>query len=179
MRVAGVTVSVPLDVRDGVIGIGGAAGGDCVEADTAGRCGGRAEGGLGVEAGRSVAVDEARVTGRQGRQRCAVDLGLVVGGDRQRRRGDGQRPGDVADAVVGVDRAAGGDGVGAAGDMAGGGGRRRQRGLGRQAGRRVAIDEAGVAGRERRQCRAVDLGLVVGRDRQRRGGDGEGSRPHS
>ena len=139
----------------------------------------RGERRLSGQAGRGVAVDEARVTGRQRRQRRAVDLGLVVGGDRQRRRGDGQGPGDVADRVVAVDRAAGGDGVGAARDVAAGGGRRGQRGLGRQAGRGVAVDEARVAGRQRRQRRAVDLGLVVGRDRQRRRGDGQASRRRS
>ena len=89
-----------------------------------------------------VAVDEAGVAGGQRRQRRAVDLGLVVGRDRQRRRGDGQGAGDVADRVIGVDRAAGGDRVGAARDVAAGGGRGAERGLGGQAGRGVAVDEA-------------------------------------
>ena len=40
-----------------------------------------------------------------------------------------------------------------------------------QAGGGVAVDEAAVAGRQRRQRRAIDLGLVVGGDRQWRGED--------
>ena len=43
--------------------------------------------------------------GRERRQRRAVDLGLVVGRDRQRRGGDGQAARDIADRVVAVDRA--------------------------------------------------------------------------
>ena len=43
------------------------------------------------------------IAGGEGRQGGAVDLGLVVGGDRQRRRGDGEVAGHIADRVVAVD----------------------------------------------------------------------------
>ena len=119
---------------------------------------------LSREAGGGVAIDEAAVAGRESRQGSAVDLGLVVGGDHQRHRGDGESSGHVADAVVGVDRAAGGDAVGVARNVAAGRGRCRQCRLSGEAGRGVAIDEARVARREGRQRGAVDLGLVDGRD---------------
>ena len=48
------------------------------------------------------------------------------------------------------------------------GGGRAQRGRGGQAGRRVVIDEATVAGRQRGHRRTVNLALVVGGDRQSR-----------
>ena len=130
-----------------------------------------------AEGGRGVAVDQPGVSHRQGRQCRAVDHGLVVGGDRQRGRGDGQSPGHVADAVVRIDRPAGRDAVGIAAGMAAGGGRggdrrRRVRGAA-EGGRGVAVDQPGVSHRQGRQCRAVDLGLIVGGDRQWRRGDGQ------
>src|SRR5208283_3876160 len=130
--------------------------------DMAGGRGRGAQRGQGGQAGRAVAIDKATVTGRQRRQRRAVNLGLVVGRDGQGRRNDAQRAGHVADGVVGVGGARGGDGVGA--EVAAGGRRRRQRRLGRHAVDGVAVDEAAVTGRQRRQRRAVNLGLVVGRD---------------
>src|SRR5208282_3289356 len=55
----------------------------------------------GGEAGSGVAVDEAAIAGRQRRQRGTVDLRLVVGGDRQRRRRDVDLDGCRNDVVVG------------------------------------------------------------------------------
>ena len=118
------------------------------------------------QAGRGVAVDKAAVAGRQAGQCRAISLGLVVGRDRQGDRRYRERTGNVADRVVRVHGAAGGDAVRPAGNRTcrrGRGAERRQRG---QAGRRIAVDKAAVAGRQAGQCRAVSLGLVVGRDRQ-------------
>src|SRR5919204_431295 len=117
---------------------------------------------LGGQAGGAVAVDEAAVADGQGRQRCSVDLGLVVGGDRQARRCHLQRSRDIADRVVGVGGAGRGDRVAA--DVRGRGGGGRDRRLRGQAGRRVAVDEAAVADGQGGQRRAVQLRLVVGAD---------------
>ena len=78
---------------------------------------------------------------------------------------DRQRAGDIADRVVGVDRAAGGDRVGA--DRARGRRRRGDGRQGRQVGRGVAVDEPRVTDRQRRVGLSVDFGLVIGRDGQR------------
>src|SRR5208337_2241432 len=64
---------------------------------------------LGGEAGGSVAVHQPGVRRGQRRQCGVDDHVLVVGGDGQCRRGDGQGPAHVADVVVGIDRATGGD----------------------------------------------------------------------
>src|SRR6267143_3746317 len=149
----------------------------------AGRGGGGGDGGRGVGRRRksawSVAIDEAQVSNSQCRQGSSVDLGLVVRDDHQRRRGHGQRAGGVADRVVGIGGARGGDGVRAAGDVAGGGGgggdARRCVGQAGEGGRSVAVDQAGVAYCQRRQRSAVDLGLLVSGDGQRRRGDGQGA----
>jgi hypothetical protein len=58
--------------------------------------GGRRGGGERRDRGQiagGVAIDEAGVGSGQRWQRLAVSLALVVGGDRQRRRGDIQRAG--------------------------------------------------------------------------------------
>src|SRR6267378_4424436 len=162
-------------VGDAVVDVNCGRGGDGVRAagDVAGRGGGggdaRRRVGQAGEGGRSVAVDQAGVAHCQRRQRRAVDLGLLVSGDGQRRRGDGQGAGGVADAVVAIGCACGGDGVGAAGDVAGGGGGGRDRWLRSERGRGVAVHEPRVAGGQRRQGRSIDLGLVDN-------GDGQGGR---
>src|SRR5207245_3341478 len=85
--------------------------------------------------------------------------------------------GDVADAVVGVNCARGGDGVGVAGDVAGGGGRsadaRRRVGQAQEGGRGDTVDQAGVARRQCRENRPVDLGVGIRGDGRRGRGDGE------
>ena len=157
------------DVADGVVRIDCRAGGDGVGT---GMAAGRHRGKRGqrAQAGRRVAVDQARVAGRERGQRAAVGHALAVGGDGQGRLADGQRAADVADGVVRIDRRAGGDGVGAG--MAAGR-NRGKRGQRAQAGRRVAVDQARVAGRERGQRAAVGHALAVGRDGQGRLADGE------
>src|SRR5262249_52371630 len=74
---------------------------------------------LSGQTGWRVAVDEAAVRRRQDRQRCAVELVLVVGCDRQRRRGDRQRAVDEGDRVIGRYQTAGGDRMTAGLDMTG------------------------------------------------------------
>src|SRR6267378_1612830 len=134
----------------------------------AGRGGGGGDGGRGVGRRRksawSVAIDEAQVSNSQRRQGSSVDLGLVVRDDGQRCRSHGQRAGGVADRVVGIGGARGG-----------GGDARRRVGQAGEGGRSVAVDQAGVAHCQRRQWRAVDLGLLVSGDGQRRRGDGQGA----
>src|SRR5713101_5264120 len=125
------------------------------------------------QAGCGVAVDEAAVAGREGRQRSAIGFGLAVGGDGQADRGYGQGAGYVADAVVAVYRTAGGNAVGVARDMAGSGGAERR--WAGQAGCGVAVDEAAVAGREGRQRGTIGFGLAVGGDGQADRGYGEGA----
>ena len=122
------------------------------------------------QAGRRVAVDQARVAGRERGQRAAVGHALVVGGDGQGRLPNGQRAGDVADGVIRIDRRAGGDGVGAG--MAAGR-NRGKRGQRAQAGRRVAVDQARVAGGQCGQRAAVGHALAVGGDGQGRLPDGQ------
>src|SRR5208337_1904254 len=116
-------------------------------------------------------VNQAGIAGRQGGQRRAIDLGLVDGGDGQRRRGDRQGPCNVADRVVAVGRPAGGNWVGARRDWAVSGGGGAQHRQGGQACAGVTVDEAGVGRGERRQRGAVNLGVVDCGDRQRRRGD--------
>src|SRR5438309_11948807 len=135
----------------------------------AGRGSGGGDGGRGVGRRRksawSVAIDEAQVSNSQCRQGSSVDLGLVVRDDGQRRRGHGQGAGGGDGGVVDVNRGRGGDGVGAAGDVAAGagGGRGGGRRVGQagEGGRSVAVDQAGVAHRQRRQRGAVDICLVI------------------
>src|SRR5208337_2373180 len=130
----------------------------------------------GGEAGGGVAIDESRVRRGERRQRRAIELGLIVGGDGQHRRGDGETAGRVADAVIAVGRAAGGNDVRIARDVAAGRCRGTQRRLRGEAGRGVPVDQADIAGRQCRQHSAVDLGFVNGGDGQRRRSDGEGPR---
>src|SRR5262249_46641877 len=131
----------------------------------------RRQRGLSRQAGGGVPIDEDAVAGGQGRQGRAIDLGLAIRRDGQRRGGDGEAPGEVRNRVIGIHRTAGRDAGGAGGDMAGGGGGRRQGGPGGQVGRAVAVDPARVRRGQARQRRAVDLALVVRRDGQRRRGD--------
>ena len=93
----------------------------------------------------------------EGRYGRAVNLGTAERGNRQWRSGDVKGAGNVGDRIVAIDRAAGGDAVRVARDMAagrGGGGERRQSG---QTGRRVAIDETRVAGRQSRNAAPYNL----------------------
>ena len=82
----------------------------------------------------------------------------------------------IGDRVIGIHRTTGRDAIRAARDMAGRRRRGRHRGLGRQAGRGVAVDEPAEAGRQRRQGCTVDLSLVIRRDDQRRRGDRQRAR---
>src|SRR5207302_4567490 len=99
-----------------------------VAGDVAGGGRGSADARRGVgrarEGGRSVAVDQAGVGHRQGRQGRRVDLGLIVGGDGQAGRAQTQGAGDIADAVVGVGGARGRSEERRVGDVGGGGGGR-------------------------------------------------------
>src|SRR5207244_1555158 len=103
----------PGDVADRVVGVGRPGGGDAgrVAADVARRGGGGAEGRGAVrgrgEGRRGVAVDEPAEARRERRQRGAVVLDLVLGGEREGHRVHGEGPGDVADRVVGVGRPGG------------------------------------------------------------------------
>ena len=77
----------PGGIGDRVVGIDGPGGIDGVAADrAAGRDGG--QGGQGRQARGRVAVDEAVVRRGEGRVRCAVGRGLIIGRDGQRCRGD-------------------------------------------------------------------------------------------
>src|SRR5262249_58852164 len=126
--------------------------------------------------GGCAAVTRPGVGCGEGGRRRAIHLALVVRRDRQRCRGDRQRAREIRDRVIGIDRTAGGDAIWAACHMAAGGGGRRQRGRGGQAARGVAVYQPRVRRGERRQSRAVHLGLVVRRDRQRRRGDRQACR---
>src|SRR5262249_41130442 len=73
--------------------------------------GGRGQPWWGRQTGHGVAVDEAAVLSTQDRQWSSVDLGLVVGRDRQGHGTNGQGPVDERDGVV-ARRQAGGRGGG-------------------------------------------------------------------
>ena len=160
---------------DRVIGIDCAAGIDDVRVarDVAGGRGGGGDRGRRRQAGRGIAVDEPRIRRRQSRKGGAIDLRLIIRRDRQRSRRDSQIAGKVADRIIGIDCAAGCDGVGAARDVAGGCGGGRDRGRRGQAGRGIAVDEPRIRRGEGRQRIAVNLGLVVRGDRERGRGDGQ------
>ena len=128
-------------------------------------CHGR-QGRLRGQARAAVAIDEAAVGRRQRRQRGAVGFRLVAGRDREGDRRHRQTAGGVADRVIGIDGAVGGDRVRAADHVAGRRCRGRQGRLRRQARAAVAIDEAAVGRRQRRQRGAVGFRLVAGRDRE-------------
>ena len=63
------------------------------------------------EAGRGVAIDEAGVAGRKGRQRGAVDL-VWLSAVIVKAAAVSQRAVHIRDGVIGIDGAAGGDVVG-------------------------------------------------------------------
>ena len=124
--------------------------------------------GLGGQAGRGVAIDEAAVADCEGRQGRAIDLGLVVGGDGQRGRRDRQAPGNIADRVVDVGRAAGDDCVRACRYWAMRGGGGAQHRLGVKLALVSPLTKPEYDAEKRRQRRAVNLGVALGGDRQRR-----------
>src|SRR5437660_938276 len=125
----------------------------------AGGGGGGGDGGLGGGRCRSGGGHEAGVADGLGRRRGRIGRGLVVGDDGERGCGHRQLARDVADAVVAVDCTRGGDGVGAADDVAGGAGRGGDGGRGvgsaREGGRSVAIDQADIAHRQGGYGRSV------------------------
>ena len=121
-------------------------------------------------------VHETGVTRGQRRHGCPLRHGLVAGRDRQRCGRDGQCPIDVLDRVIGRRGAPGRDRIAAGHDMAVGRGGRREGRLGLQAGGCVAVDEAGVDGRQVGHSRTIDLGLVLGGNGERRGRDVESAR---
>ena len=125
---------------------------------------------------RGVAVGQTAVAVGQHRLARAVDLGQRVRRDSKGRLVDGQRARGIADGVIAGGRAACRDraGVGSGIGRRRRGGRHRRKG--RQAGRRVAVDEAGIRHRQRRHRAAIGHRLVVGRDEQRRLVDGQRAR---
>src|SRR5262249_8214421 len=136
------------DIRDAVVGIGRAtrrnrtwAGGDVTRSR-----GGGGEGGLGGEAGPRVAGDRTRGAGGRGPARRARELRLALGSEAKRRLGNVEGAGDIRDAVVGIGRATGRDGVRVGGDVARGCRGGGERGLCGEAGARVAVDQSRVAG---------------------------------
>src|SRR5205814_749308 len=126
------------------------------------RVGGAAARG-GAQVGGVLAVDEAGVAGRDRRYRGAVDaVGRARGGHVERCLADVEVAVDVVEGVVGRDAARAAGRVIAragAGHVRVGGAAARG---GAQVGGVLAVDEAGVAGRDRRYRGAVD---AVGRAR--------------
>ena len=140
-----------------------AAGGHEIGAHGAARRGRGAEAEHAVEGTRRVAVDEAAIAGFEARQRRAVDLARVIGGDCEGRGIDGERAAGESERIVRARRErALRDGVGA---DAGGGRRRCRQGAREDAGG-VAVDQARVRVGQGRQRRAIRLGRIVGRHRQ-------------
>src|SRR5439155_1656618 len=126
---------------------------------------------LGGQTGGGVTVDQAGGRMEERREGRAGGLVQAVGGDGQGHRVHGQRAGHIADRVVAVDRARGGDAVRVAAHVAAGRGRGRQGRLGGQTGGGVTVDQAGGRIGQRRQGSAVVLVQAVG-------GDGQGHRVH-
>src|SRR5205823_2888369 len=146
---------------DVVVGVGTQGDGDRVVAD-AGAGGGRG----GQRVAQDVAADAAGDRRGQGRVVLAIDLGLVIRGDRSRLLGDAEGAVSLADVVVGVGTQGDGDRVVA--DAGAGRGRGGQR-----VAQDIATDAAGDRGGQGRVVLAVDLGLVVRGDRGRVLGDGQ------
>ena len=138
---------------------------DRVRADRTGGGGARGQGRSAAQDARRVAVDESAERGRQRRVGVAVELRLIVGGDRQRRRGHRQRAADHGHIVVGEPAGRridgrGHDSVGSHG--AGVAGR-----CGVDGCNRIVILQADHRAGQQGIGRTIDLGLVGGDDDQR------------
>src|SRR5262249_44309713 len=120
-----------------------------------------------------IAVDEAADRIREGRVGLTIDLGCVVGGDREGGGGDGQAPVGKGEAIVGGAERALGPGDCVTADAAGGRGRGAQAGSAADYAGVVAVDKAGDRVREGRVSLTIDLGRVAGGYRQDGWVDGE------
>ena len=145
-----------------VVGRRGVAGGDGVHPG----CGLGTRGGAQVQAAdyrTGVTIVKGAVAGSKGRVGCAVNLGLVIGGDGQCRLIHGQDTGGVADLVVGRRGVGSGDGVHPSDGGSAGGGTQAQaadhRGI-------ITIVKSAVAGGQSGIGCTVDLGFIVGGDGQ-------------
>ena len=133
------------------------------------------QGWRGRQRSRGIAIHKTGVGGGEGRESGAIYLGLVVGGDCQRRCSNRQTSGDVGDCVVRDSGSGSGDGIGVSGDMGSSGSSGCQGWRGRQRSRGIAIHKAGVGGSEGRQSGPVNLCLAIRGNCQRCRQHGESS----